>query len=444
MNNSSKNSIIFAAGLFLSLLAVIALPDFYYHKDFAAFWEWGQIWNQGWREIYWSCAQCNYPILGMVGTAGLVGLLSPLGYEKTVFFFRISMALVDGLNVLLIFWLLKKFLVGKAAYWAGTIGILISSWVGGALWGQIDGVSQFLILALIAWIVKGNVQGWTSRAGFRVFLVGSGSFLASLVLLKQLTIFSVLPLGLLLVVNIFFFSREWRQFFLNFSLFAAAFLVPLFVWDFFLKLPAPYFSHLIYIWSQGSNHGDLISRDGFNLWIFLGRDMMSSSHISLFKDIPLLTPYNLGNFLFISFMLLITFSWLLSLRSHFQRGENYLNREILLNGIFYLALVNLGANIFLTGTHERYLYHFYPYIILAWLGLESYSRLFTSKALSFFVLGGCLYGLLILKVLPNLDFRLGYWPNWLLGSFHLCLIVYLTVIIFKYQKSTRNLVLEKS
>jgi hypothetical protein len=434
MEKSSKDPVILAAGLFFSLLAVIALPDFYYHKDVAAFWEWGQAWQAGWQAIYLSCAQCNYPLLGMFGSAGLMGLLSPLGVGKAVFFFRVILGLVDGLNVCLVFWLLKKFSVERAAYWAGVLGVSICSWVGGALWGQIDGLSQFSILAALAWLVKGNLRGWSSKTEFRIFLAAGSLLLASVILIKQLTIFSVLPLGLLFGVTIIFFSRQWREFLLNSTLALAVFFVAIFIWDPFLKLPAPYFSHLSYVWGQGSYHGDLISRDGFNLWMFLGRDMLSSSHVPLFEKFPLLTPYGLGMFFFIVYLGVITLSFLLFLRQQFQRGETFLNREVLLNGIFYLALVNLSFNVLLTGTHERYLYHFYPYLILAWAGLGRYQRLFSDQALSVFVLGASLYGLLILKVLPDLDFQLGYWPNWLLGLFHFGLLVYLTGVLFKYQK----------
>jgi hypothetical protein len=443
MKNLSKDHLIFATGLGISLLAVLALPNFYYQKDFAAFWEWGQLWRSSWRDIYLSCAQCNYPILGIFSTAGLIGWLAPLGYEKTVFVFRVFLALVDGINVYLVFWLLKKLLVERAFYWAGMVGILLSSWVGGALWGQIDGLSQFLILIWLVWLVRGNTQGWSSKTSFQVFLVVGSLLLAALLLFKQLTIFSVFSLGLLLMGNLIFFSREWRQVILNSMLALATFLAAIFSFDFFLNLPSPYFSHLVYVWETGSNHSEIISGNGFNLWVFLGRDQWSSARVPLSEQLPFLTPYGLGMVFFLLFTLLITGSWLLFLRRQFQQGETCLNREMLLNGIFFLALVNLGFNIFMTGTHERYLYHFYPYLLVAWLGLANYNRLFTPKILPLLIFGANFYGTFMLQIIPSLDFRLGYWPHWLLGSFHLGLLIYLMVVFFRYQKPFAGIQLTK-
>lgn len=437
MKKLTTDNLIFAAGLCFSLLAVLALPNFYYQKDFAAFWAWGQFWRSGWQEIYLTCTQCNYPILGMFSTAGLVGWLAPLGFERTVFSFRLLLSLVDGLNVLLVFWLLKQFDVPRAAYWAGVTGFIVCAWVGGALWGQVDGVSQFLMLVLLIWLVRGNARGWKSAAHFRLFVILSGVLLASLILFKQLALFSVLPLGLLLTVNLFFQARPPRELAWNLALLAAVLLVCLFSWNLFLKLPAPYGAHLHYILAEGSQHGDLLSRDGFNLWLFIGREMLSSSHLPLFESLPWLTPYGLGLCLYLAYALSLTLVWLFSLRPTFQSGATRLNRENLLMGIFLLALLNLGFNVFLTGTHERYLYHFYPYLLVAWLGLKTTHPHFSETALGFFVLGGSLYGLLILKVLPNLDFPLGLWPNWLVGLFHFGLLAYLTLVFVQFSKARR-------
>jgi hypothetical protein len=300
-----------------------------------------------------------------------------------------------------------------------------------------------LILLWLVWLVRGNLQGWSSQAKFRVFLVVASLFLAALMLFKQLTIFSVLPLGLLLLGNLIFFSREWRQSLVNSTLPLTTFLAASFGFDLFLKLPQPYFSHLLYVWETGSHHSEIIAGNGFNLWIFLGRDIWSSARVPLTAQLPVLTPYGLGMLLFLLFTLLITGSWFLFLRRQFQQGETCFNREMLLNGIFFLALINLGFNIFLTGTHERYLYHFYPYLLIAWLGLASYNRWFTPKSLPLLIFGANLYGVFMLQIIPNLDFRLGYWPHWLLGSFHLGLLIYLTVVFFRYQKPLAGIQLTK-
>jgi hypothetical protein len=443
MTKPVSHTILLLTGSLFSIFAVMALPGFYFHKDLETFWAWSQAWNRGWQEIYVTCPECNYPIIGLfssAGLTGLTGLLQKLGYEKAVFVFRLFLAFVDGLNVFLVYWILKKLSIEKAAFWAGVMGVSISSWVGGALWGQIDGVSQFFILATLAWIVKGNVDRWPSRAAFRIYLAGTGILLACILLTKQLTLFSVFSISLLVAANLLFYSRAWKQVTLHSALALAAFLATVSVWDLFLKLPAPYFSHLHYIVQEGVYRGDIISGNGFNLWMFLGRDMWSSAYVPLTANLPFFTPFWIGRLFFVIFVGLITSSLLLFLQEHLRGRETFLNREVILNFIFFLALVNLGFNIFLTGTHERYLYHFYPYIIVAVAGLESYSPIFTAKTRSLLVFGASFYGIFILMILSQIDFRLGYLPHWVMGIFHLGLLIYLTAVILRYQKFTARAV----
>lgn len=435
-------SIFLIFGVFLSSMVVIAWPKLYFQIDMEIFWKWGQHWNESWKNIYISCAGCNYPIIGLLGSAGLMGFLENLGFEKAVAIFRFLLGLVDGLNVLLIFWLLKKLQIRKAAFWAGLIGVSASSWVGGALWGQIDGVSQFFILLTLAWIVKENIESRPSPKNFKIYLVVSGILMAWILLTKQLTIFSAFSLGLLILASILFYSAQLKQVLLNIATVGISFISNIFIWDFFLNLKEPYFSHLYYIWKVGSNHSNIISYNGFNLWMFLGREMRSSSLIPLAgSQSPLLSPYWLGIFLFVIYLFGITLSLFLFLKDRFSEGGHVLDWEILFNFIFHFALVNLSFNILLTGTHERYLYHFYPFIIIAWLGLRTYSSNFSSKMLSLFILGANLYGLFVLQILaPSvIGFRDEYLPHWIMGLFHFSLLAYLSVTIMKYQNFKLNL-----
>lgn len=438
MKKLSSQSIFLITGLLFSTFVVIALPRLYFKE---AFWDWGLQWNNGWRAIYVTCPDCNYPIIGMFSSAGLLGLLRSFGYgyEKALFVYRLLLSLVDGLNVFLIYWILKKLSIAKPVFWAGVIGVLISSWAGGALWGQIDSIDQFFILVALAWAINGNIEGWSTSLAFQSYLIGAGVFLGCVLLTKQLAWFSAVALGLLLVANVVFFSRNWRGFVLNSALVWVTILVTVSIWDPFLKLPIPYFSHLYYILNEGVYRGDIISGNGFNLWMFLGRDMYSSAFVPFAANYPSLTPYLLGRILFFIFASLLTLSLLLFSYGQFKRGEKFLNKEVLYNFILYLAILNLGMVVLLSGTRERYLYHFYPYILLAWLGLESYSTLFSKRILSILVFGANFYGVFILLILSLIDFRVGYIPHWVMGVFHLGLLVGLTVITFRYQKFVSNL-----
>ncbi len=434
------DSIVLYIGVFFSLILVIALPKVYFHIDLEIFWKWSHYWIENWKNIYVSCMDCNYPILGMFSSAGVLGFLGNQGFEKAVVSYRLFLGLIDGLTVLLLFGLLKMFQVGRPALWAGILGISVSSW-SGTVWGQIDGISQLLILLTLTWMVGANLKNQSLLKNFRIYIVVSAILLACLLLIKQLTLFSVFSLGLLLAANIGFQSRSWKQFALNSSLAFAVFLGIILFSDLFLRLPAPYFSHLQYIWEIGSNHGDFISGNGFNIWMFLGRNMFSASSLPLAGLNPIFSPYRIGNALFALYVAVITLSLFFFLKRHFLTGQRFLTPEALLSFIFYLALVNLSFNIFLTGTHERYLMHFYPFIIVAWLGLKSYSPHFSNEIFALILFGANLYGFFILQILFQ---SLGIFPHefipyWIIGLFHIALLAGLTVVFMRYQEFSKNI-----
>ena len=441
---SSFHLAILVSGVLISLAAVMALPNFY-HGDLTVFWGWMRYWIQNWHAIYRNCAGCNYPILGMISSAGLLSLFRNAGYQKAVFVFRVILGITDGLNVVLIFLLFKELTIEKASFWAGIIGLLLSSWVGGALWGQIDGIALLFILIALFWIIRNNSKETLAKKNFSFYILSISYILGSILLIKQLTIFSLVSIGFLLITNIFFFTRDIRRTAPYVLFMLVAILISITIWDPFLYLKAPYFSHLIYIFETGSNHANIISGNGFNIWVFLGRNMWSSSHISFLSlgsknnsFSQFFTPFVAGLFLFLVFNLITFFSFYLFLKNRYMAGERYLNREILLCFIFHLALVNLSFNVFLTGTHERYLYFFYPFILLACLGLGKYNKYFL-KVIPFLIFGATLYGLFVLWFLSGVSIPLGYTPFWILSLFHLGLLLYFFQLALKYQNFKQNL-----
>lgn len=439
MKNTSFDRYLLFTALAISTLMVILLPGMYFHKDLEVFWKWGQVWQANWRNIYLACPDCNYPFLGMFSSAGLMSLLSPLGFDRAVFTYRLLLSLVDAVNVLLVYWILKMLELKRPAFLAGLLGLSLSSWTGGALWGQIDGISQLLILLSLAWVVHKNTGARPGQGFYWFYLAVSVELVAYILLTKQLAIFSAVSILLLLGTDILFHSRAWKPF-LAYSLFAACLLaVSIFSWDFFLTLKPPYFSHLFYIWQEGVFQAGILSGNGFNIWMLLGRDMWSSAHVPVFAGIPQITPYAAGELIFILLAAVITLSLLLALREPFGRGEKRLDRETLLNFILYLALLNLCFNVFLTGTRDRYLFHFYPYALLAWAGMGDFSRLYSDRGFSVLVLGANLYGLFIFAFLTMLDFGLGTWPNLILSIFHLGLFIYILLVTLKYQRFTLHL-----
>jgi hypothetical protein len=428
----SAQRAIFIAGMLFSLMMVIIFPELYHHWDVRAFWRWSQFWDKSWRDIYVNCDTCNYPILGMLSSAGLLSLLGD-NDQKAVLAYRIILGIVDGLNILLIFGLLKRFAIRNAAFWAGITGLLLSSWAGGALWGQIDGVSQFFLLAALFWIVGSNLAH-RSQKHFTLYLSVSSFLLSCALLTKQLAVFSLFSLGLLLATSVLFFERRWQRVVRDLLLVVICCLACILAGDLFLNLKPPYFSHLYYIFKTGSDQANEIARNGFNMWIFLGRPMRSSSHISLIADTAsplasILTPYTVGIFLFVTYNVILALSLLRLLLPRFRNGERTLTNEVLLNFVMHLALVNLACNVFLTGTHERYLYHFYPYVILACLGLRKYSPHFSNEVLGIIVFGAILYGVLSGYVTLQKTTM-----TWIVGLFHAGLLGYLSLNVLKYQR----------
>ena len=443
MKKISADTIVLITGLLFSCLVVMALPSMYFQPDLHVFWDWSEPWNAGWRAVYLTCSTCNYPMLGMFFSAGLMGLFraAGLGFDDAVFRYRLLLAFVDGSNILLVFWVLKRLQVRRAAFLAGLTGVLISSWAGAALWGQIDGFSQFFILCCLAWIVTKNTSARSWDRYYRLYLAAGAALLAGLLLTKQLTIFSAASIGLLLLADVVFHSRALKPFLLNVAVSLAAFGAALLGWDLFLLLKPPYAFHLVYIWQEGIFQSGILSGNGFNIWMLLGRDMWSSAHVPILAGFPFTNPYLLGELLFLALSGLLTLSLGLFAWRRFQNGETRLSPEVLLNFILYLALINLCFNVFLSGTRERYLYHFYPFILIAWAGLASYSRLFSARMRLALILGSTFYGLFVLQILNGVEIRIlpVSATHMLLSVIHLALFAGLFSVSLRYQELAPNI-----
>jgi hypothetical protein len=217
---------------------------------------------------------------------------------------------------------------------------------------------------------------------------------------------------------------------------------PILLIDLNLNLPLSFISHLQYIWATGSRHGDTISSFGFNIWIFLAQNPFGSSHnvinvgLNPIFSIPIV-PYNLG----IAFFLLSTSAFsvyfLKYLIDKFSKGIHILDGEMILGFLFHLSLVNLSFNLFLTGTHERYLFYFYPFLFVAFLGLESYNSLFNRKLLYVLIAGAVSYGLVLYIYLIGAIKSFGQMPFKALSVFHLAFFVYLVILFVRYFKPRR-------
>lgn len=114
---------------------------------------------------------------------------------------------------------------------------------------------------------------------------------------------------------------------------------------------------------------------------FAARLHLAGSHFAVFRGLKI-------SFVVLNIMLFIIF--LRDLRHQNIPGMQTFNTGHMISALFYFSLVNLTFNLALTGTHERYLYHFYPFILMACLGWLGSSR-FIHRALLISLFAGALF-----------------------------------------------------
>lgn len=78
-----------------------------------------------------------------------------------------------------------------------------------------------------------------------------------------------------------------------------------------------------------------------------------------------------------------------------------------------------------TGTHERYLYYFYSFIIIACLALMPYSRFFNKITLTVLLSGALIYGVYLFVYLSGIVRVVDYLPIRIIATFHLGIFIYL-------------------
>ncbi|MFN8382157.1 MAG: hypothetical protein U0V02_09470 [Anaerolineales bacterium] len=430
--------LVMIAGLIAPVFIIYLFPKLFHGSDMDDFWRWSQAWGASWRDIYINCDRCNYPFVGTLASAGIMHWMGISKFKYIVAPFRYYLAMVDALNVLAAYFIMTRLKIKYAPLWAGLIGLLPSSWMGTSAWGQIDGVGQMLIMAIIILIVWFNTSSKENKARYYFFVIAAGLLMSMAALTKQLILFSLISLGFMVLVNIWLYSRKPATVISSLLIFAFAFVIPILLIDLNLNLKSPYLSHLQYVLATGSQHGDTISSFGFNIWTFLAKDPRGSSHIPLGFHLGSTTlfsviPYSTGIFLFLLLNVFLLFVYTKYFYRQYAYGIRFFSAENILLLLLHLALVNLSFNLFLTGTHERYLYHFYPFIIIACLGLSFFKRGFVYLLMA----GATFYGAVLYGYLTRLNIQFGQVPFEILGLFHSLVFVYLIFSLLRYFKSSR-------
>lgn len=221
----------------------------------------------------------------------------------------------------------------------------------------------------------------------------------------------------------------------------AAFLLLFRYFDTLFSVPRGFHdSSYWFVWAGGgSDHANQISRNGFNLWMLLGRDMESSSHVN-FLNFQIgrwrdhLSPYKAGMILyslFVAALLALTVKRLSAAgradRPALDMTDGAAPGLLLALLLLFHGLGHLGFNVLLSGTHERYLYLGYPFLLLAAAWFFSHRRGFGGRLTAFCFLSAAAYGGFVYGVnapLSPLLFPLR--RHEFLASLHLFLLVVLT------------------
>lgn len=422
--------------------------------DIAVFKEWADCWGEG---IYPNCRP-NYPAVGLLLSGGLIHGLDVLagisGQEELQRVFRVLLAVFDALNFLLLVWMGRLMRLRWPALTALVIAVTPSTWVGGARWGQIDNIGLFFCLLTAIGVVKSWQHAtaggrlpipWRSAAWLTLAAVS----LACYLLTKQLAVFSLPFFFILFMITakrlltlLPSAGRTW--------LFAAmgVFLLVFYRLDTLFQVPPGFHgSGYWFVWSGGgSDHANQISRNGFNLWMFLGRDMESSSYtdflnFQIWKWRDHLSPYKAGLILYGLLILTLTRATLMRVyrilpysAAEFEIGAE--QGELMAVLWLFHGLCHLGLNVLMTGTHERYLYLGYPGLLLAAVWFHSNGKRFGWRMTAFCFLAAAAYGGFVFSVnaaLPQLLFPLR--RHEFIASVHLFLLV---VLVERYWQILRS------
>lgn len=425
------------AGLIIPAIIIALFPKLFHSSDVDDFWRWSQSWGLGWRNIYINCGRCTYPFVGTLVSGGVMNWMGIPDFKHIVAPFRYYLAIIDALNVAAAYFILTRLKVKYAPLWAGLIGLLPSSWMGTSAWGQIDGIGQLLMMSMFILFMWFNLGGRVDAIRYYFFIIAAGLLMSLAILTKQLILFSLVSLGFMSLVNIILYSRKPANCISSVLVLVLAVVAPILLIDLALNLRPPYLSHLQIILAIGSRLGDSISSFGFNIWTFLAKDPRGSSHdpVSIqLGSMSLLSvvPYGTGILLFLLVNAFLLFVYGRYFYRQYTNGIQFFNVENMQLFLLHLALVNLSFNLLLAGTHERYLYHFYPFIIMACLGLGFFSRNLVYVLLA----GGTYYGAVLYGYLTRLNLQFGQIPFAILGVFHSLLFIYLLVSLLRYFRSS--------
>jgi hypothetical protein len=411
----------------LALLPVLALAlnvETAYWLDMDAFERWARGVHRGrpapsptapaFANVYLD-TDCNYPPLGAVFSAGALRAIDSLsrtaglGLPRHRLAFRGYLLLFEIAALLMSAALFSALSLPQPGLAAAALYLLPSSWAGGAVWGQVDIVAQaFLLLAAYAFVSV--IVDERPRPGLDVARIATGAWaLSSALLVKQLALFSLPGLAGLLVVALATVQhrRGWR------ACLPAAALAAGVAGAWFLLLdravfavPRGHAGITAYVWSTGSDHSRYLFANGPNVWTFLATRNLFPSDLPFYGS---LTPRRAG-FTVAMAVCLALGSWLalhgfpvLRRRARFEAHRHGLAAALLA----FVGLLNLVVPVLVTGTHERYFFHAFPFLMLGFAGWRARRDDVTpAGSLLWIAAAGCISGCFVYSIMRPEAFRL--------------------------------------
>lgn len=408
--------------LLLAPLIIVSLVPQMHAMDIATFNSWLDAFQNTEKHSlvdFYKLTTSNYPVIASAISVGLLGLVKSLTAQQQDFWayaknFRYALSLFEFFNGAMIFWYLSR----KQIKYAGAIALFFictpSAWAPASIWGQIDGFNQSLLLitliSCLMWYESLNTKGQSKSYMLYAFLSLFG--FTAMLFAKQTLVFALPYLFCIIAYNVY---NQWRAG--NDHHKSALTVLISFAWcsywvlDYSFNLPEHFKSQLAYIWTSGINpHADAISFNGFNIWA-----QVSNSTSALEPLFLSFTPKYLGLVFFAFFSIyLVRRLTLLLKRTH---NSSFIPDKIKSAHLLLIfSLSQLSFNLFLTGTHERYLYHFYPTFLLSLVLLHSLKQI-KFRELVVASMGSVAYGVFVWSVLFHPDDLSYRWEH--LGMFAL-------------------------
>jgi hypothetical protein len=204
--------------------------------------------------------------------------------------------------------------------------------------------------------------------------------------------------------------------------------------DLYFRLPYEFKDHLNYIFLGGGS-GNIswtyISWNGVNVWNILGWKQSTPSTKAFWG---LLSPLNTGVVLFLIYLSALYVCLVIRIIQGIKKSEVAWHewREIASLTIFSLGLAYLGFNVILPGTHERYMFHSYPFLIISIFYFWYYNRTLSFRWVAYVSLCAIAYGTFILRLI-GLSFPLLFifQNHYFQVVIHIVLLVLLTDAWFR-------------